>query len=212
MSGEKHDEDGRMKKPFYKSTFKGANEEMATLCTKSERKQKDQHMIFQKILKQHVTTNFKNPGDILPVIRDLIDPMFELLKDIQKRDSMSSYLSSRDITQPPTPVHVSSSDDPNTSRGVNVETGTPVQVQMEDGMDEAFKESLGFLYKEKMKLFASRRNVLRQNQIKLWGVIWGQCSPTLKTEIKGNDDFSGEMVKYDTVWLLGQLKLASVGA
>ena len=78
-------------------------------------------------------------------------------------------------------------------------------------MDEALKKSLDSLYKEEMKLFASRRNVLRQNQIKLWGVIWGQCSPALQTEIKGNEDFSSEMVKYDMVWLLGQLKFAAAG-
>ena len=60
-------------------------------------------------------------------------------------------------------------------------------------------------------MFASRRNILQQNQIKLWGVIWGQCSPALQTETKGNDDFIVESTKYYCVWLPQKLKLAAAG-
>ena len=53
--------------------------------------------------------------------------------------------------------------------------------------------------------------MLRQNQIKLWGVVWGQCSSALQTEIKGDDDFIGALGKYNTVWLLSKLKLVATG-
>ena len=62
-------------------------------------------------------------------------------------------------TQPPSPSPdiVSSSE-----QGGSV--GTEVTETIED---RALKESLDFLFKEEMKMFASRKSVLQQNQIKL---------------------------------------------
>ena len=71
----RNDKDNKGKRPFTRSNFKGANENIATLCTRAEKKQKDQYIVFQKSLEQHVSTAFTNPGDILPLIRELIDPM-----------------------------------------------------------------------------------------------------------------------------------------
>ena len=201
----RNEKENKNKKPFIRSVFKGANENVATLCTRAEKKKKDQYIIFQKSLEQHVTTSFTNPEDILPVIRDLIDPMKELLKGIPKRESMKDILGESPLTtQPPSPDIV-------TSGAQESEGGTNVFEPVETIEDSALKESLDFLYKEEMKMFANRRNVLQQNQIKLWGVIWGQCSPALQTEIKGNDDFLEESNKYNCVWLLQKLKLAAAG-
>ena len=201
----RNEKENKNKKPFIRSVFKGANENVATLCTRAEKKKKDQYIIFQKSLEQHVTTSFTNSGDILPVIRDLIDPMKELLKGIPKRESMKDILGESPLTtQPPSPDIV-------TSGAQESEGGTNVFEPVETIEDSALKESLDFLYKEEMKMFANRRNVLQQNQIKLWGVIWGQCSPALQTEIKGNDDFLEESNKYNCVWLLQKLKLAAAG-
>ena len=70
----RNDKDNKGKRFFARSIFKGANENIAVLCTKAEKKQKDQYIVFQKSLEQYVTTSFTNQGDILPVIRDLTDP------------------------------------------------------------------------------------------------------------------------------------------
>ena len=93
------------KKSFFRgTTFKGANEDIATLCTKAEHKQKDQYVVFQKRLEQHVTTNFTNPDDILSAVRNLADPMAELMKDLPRKETVYNYFygseESPPITQP----------------------------------------------------------------------------------------------------------------
>ena len=104
-----NDKDHKNKKPFIRSAFKGANESIATLCTRAEKKQKDQYITFQKSLEQHVTTSFTNPGDILPVIRDLADPMKELMNSIPRRVSMKDLLGESPLaTQSPSPDVVTS--------------------------------------------------------------------------------------------------------
>ena len=86
-----NDKDNRGKRTFIRSNFKGANESIATLCTRAERKRKDQYIVYQKSFEQYVTTTFSNPGDILPVIRDLADPMRELMKNIPKRETFLAF-------------------------------------------------------------------------------------------------------------------------
>lgn len=53
--------------------------------------------------------------------------------------------------------------------------------------------------------------MLRQHIIKLWGVVWGQCSPALQAEIKGDEGYSSNSSRYDVVWLLSALKLVAAG-
>ena len=202
------------KKSTYRTTlFKGANEDIATLCTKAERRQKDQYVVFQKSLEQHVTTNFTNPGDILPAVQNLIDPMTELMKDLPRKETVHNYLYGSDtsppITQPPTPVpdNITSGEG-----GDNSQVSPDIKIKSEgDSIDKELEESLNSLYKEEIKMFASRKNMLRQNQIKLWGVVWGQCSPALQTEVKGDDGFVTALGKYNIVWLLTRLKLTAAG-
>lgn len=77
--------------------------------------------------------------------------------------------------------------------------------------DMELRESLNSLYKEEIKVFSARKNTLRQNQIKLWGIIWGQCSPALRIEVKGDKEYFGAQLQYNIVWLLTKLKLAAAG-
>jgi len=53
------------------STFKGANEDIETLGTRIERNEKEQFLIFQKSLEQHVMTSFKNPVDIIVAVKEI---------------------------------------------------------------------------------------------------------------------------------------------
>ena len=89
------------------------------------------------------------------------------------------------------------------------EENIPVVENSEE--DIGLQESMNALYKEEIKMFATRKNILRQNQIKLWGVVWDQCSPALQTEVKGDEKFTTSLTQYDTVWLLSKLKLAAAG-
>jgi len=64
------------------STFKDANEDIETLLgTRIERKEKDQFLIFQKSLEQHVMTSFKNAADVIVAVKEISDPLKSLMKD-----------------------------------------------------------------------------------------------------------------------------------
>lgn len=109
---------GSNKKIFSRTNnFKGANENILTLYTKAERRQKDQYVLFQRSLEQYVTTNFSNAGDILPLVRDLVDPIVELVRNIPRKETAETYLSSVSssspsppLTQPQTPDNITTSN------------------------------------------------------------------------------------------------------
>lgn len=128
-------------------------------------------------------TEFHNPGDIFPAIRDMLDPIQPLMRDIPRKELATVYISVDTSTV--TPDSVSSSED----------VGGNVDHPVESPEQAALRESLGQLYKEEMKVFASRKNTLNQNIIKLWGIVWGQCSPALQAKIKGDDDYATKFVK-----------------
>jgi hypothetical protein len=62
-----------------------------------------------------------------------------------------------------------------------------------------------------MRVFASRRSVAKQNKTKLYGVIWGQCSPALQSELTGDTDFKEKSSVFDCIWVLQKIKLISAG-
>ena len=43
---------------------------------------------------------------------------------------------------------------------------------------------------------------LDHNKTKLYGTIWGQCSPTFKSEIIGNEDYKEKIKEFDCIWLM----------
>ena len=61
-----------------------------------------------------------------------------------------------------------------------------------DDKDEIaeLKDSAHSLHKENLKLFAMRRQHLNNNKIRLFGVIWGQCSASLQSEISSLQDLT----------------------
>ena len=86
-----------------------------------------------------------------------------------------------------------------------------MELSADDQKDDALMESIQKLHMEEMKVFAARRSVAKQNKTKLYGVIWGQCSPALQSELMGEPDFKEKSSAFDCIWLLGRLKLISAG-
>ena len=157
--------------------FKGANESIATLGTRLERKDKDQFLSFQKSLEQHVMTEFKNPADIVIAVREIKDPIKLLLKDMP------------------------------TEADLVADMGLTVDQQM----DTSMMASINKLFGEDMKVFAGQRLVVKQNKTKLYGVIWGQCTSALQSELMGDPAYKMKLTEFDCVWLLSTLKLLSAG-
>ena len=188
--------------------FKGTNETLANLYTKSKRRAREQFTVFQKSIAQHSMTDLTNPGDIILAIRDLKDPMSLLMLDLPHRESASEYALVMGST-PTTTSNVGVSDD-NGEHGVELNNITSFPT-IENPEAAAFRESLHQLYKEETKVFASRCIVFRQNIIKLWGVTWGQYPPALEAELKGDEEYTTKAYTYDVVWLLIVLKLLAAG-
>ena len=52
--------------------------------------------------------------------------------------------------------------------------------------------------KSKVKVFQQTKD----NLVKIYGLIWGQCSAGLQTAIKGEDGYDDAVDSHDVVWLL----------
>ena len=61
------------------------------------------------------------------------------------------------------------------------------------------------------KQFAIRIGTLNTNVTKIYGYIWGQCTPGVQADIKSKKDFETESSKYNALWLLLEVKKISAG-
>ena len=72
-----------------------------------------------------------------------------------------------------------------------------------DLTDEEAELAVRVLLKtEEVKKFGARKQLAKDNTVKAFGLIWGQCSPGLQTSIKGEDGYEGALDIHDLVWLL----------
>ena len=71
----------------------------------------------------------------------------------------------------------------------------------DDELDE-IKEAVTDLYTQDMKLYTTRKQSLRQNMVKLYGIIWGNCTHALQTKIAAVVDYEEKSKEYDCLWLV----------
>ena len=83
----------------------------------------------------------------------------------------------------------------------------------EEGKSGAAEEMYGIkkMFDEELKAFMNQKKTLDDNIIKMFGVIWGQCSPALQEAIKGTSSSTDKLDDFDAVWLYEQAKLHSSG-
>jgi len=98
-----------------------------------------------------VLRDFDNPRDIVIVIRDLEEPVTELLK------INPSKLTTEEVT------------------GVIL-----VAMKTEEGKD-----------------YVKRSHTLQNNLPKLYGLMWGQCTPGLQSELQGDLSYKEKSKDYD---------------
>lgn len=55
-----------------------------------------------------------------------------------------------------------------------------------------------------MSQYAKKRNQLKENMAKLWGVIMGQCTKALVEALRAEHDFEQEQVAYNSIMLVTQ--------
>ena len=59
---------------------------------------------------------------------------------------------------------------------------------------------------EEVKKFGARRQLAKDNLVKVYGLIWGQCSPGLQTAMKGEDGYDDALDGHDVLLLLENLQ------
>jgi len=63
----------------------------------------------------------------------------------------------------------------------------------------------------KYKKFIDRREKLDDNMNKVYGLVIGQCSPALRSTLKGDSEYDVRLSTYDSLWLLKKLKTITAG-
>ena len=72
-----------------------------------------------------------------------------------------------------------------------------------DLTEEQAKLAVKVLLKmEEVKKFGARKQLVKDNTVKAFGLLWGQCSPGLQTSIKGENGYEGALDIHDLIWLL----------
>ena len=67
------------------------------------------------------------------------------------------------------------------------------------------REIANDLKKAEIRIFAERRKTVKSNLTSLWGVILGQCTPSLKEEVRAMEGYEDRAAAYDSIWFLQML-------
>ena len=161
--------------------FKGKVTELATLGTRDKSKV-DSFLVFQKELHEHVLANYKFPSDIAYLVKEMSNPVHNLMKSIPTLSKLKKEW--------------------------DMEGDESLLAEEEKSTIEDLKELLS----PEQKAFVDRKSTLTQNLSKLYGLIWGQCTPKLKEDVMGMDEYEVKSNEYACLWLLEKVKATSSGA
>eukprot|EP00957_Ditylum_brightwellii_P060834 4618602-Ditylum_brightwellii.AAC.1 len=67
------------------------------------------------------------------------------------------------------------------------------------------------IWKEKLSKHNRRIKLIEDNMEKLCGIVMGQCTESLKSEIKGENDYEDAEMDSNALWLLQTVKKISAG-
>ena len=77
--------------------------------------------------------------------------------------------------------------------------------------EDAKSKKLLMLQDSQMKLYAAREMEMRDNLVRIYSYVWGQCTPGLQAEVMAHEDFKSYHEDKDPIWLLMFLKLTTAG-
>jgi hypothetical protein len=67
------------------------------------------------------------------------------------------------------------------------------------------------ILQQEVKEFLLRKKTIQNNLDKIYGLVWGQCSQSLQSVMKGDVEYKEKSVAADCVWLLQNLKKITSG-
>ena len=121
---------------------------------------------FMEKMVDYVLREFDNANDILPLVRDQIDPFTDF-----ETNNMPT-----DLTD-----------------------------------DEKQSDVKVAIQQQRIKMYVTREMKLQNNIFKIYGLIKGQCSHTLKAVLKQETDYESKDRNQDVIWLMGKLKSLTSG-
>ena len=68
-----------------------------------------------------------------------------------------------------------------------------------------------YMQQERIKSYIVRENTLKDNVIKVYGLIWRQCTSALQAVIKGTNGYTIRSRGHDMIWLLEQIQSVTSG-
>ena len=166
------------------SKYVGNEKQLAVLGVKNDEHKTDNFLVFQRLIENHVLTTFDHSGDIAYLVQELAELMPRLMKQMPTIKSLK-----KDYGIDP------SVDD--------------TKLSAED--QETVKELKDLLATER-KAFVGRKSVLQSNHAKLFGLIWGQCTPLLQQDLRNLTKYKKAYESRDCLWLMNELKKSSSGS
>ena len=115
------------------------------------------------------------------------------------------------------------SNDKKTSKEIHAEEGyhflpppsgneTAAQQEAERELENQDNTQMtNVLFASHIKSMQESRKILSQNLVKLWAVIYGQCTPVLQEEISGDPEYATKSANFDSIWLLQTLQNVTAG-
>ena len=64
---------------------------------------------------------------------------------------------------------------------------------------------------EDIKKNVKKMSTLRQNIIKLYGIIWGHCSSVLQREMERDSEYITKYLTYNCIWLFTKVNMCTSG-
>ena len=72
--------------------------------------------------------------------------------------------------------------------------------------EKSLLKDLEGLLGAEIKSFVTQKATLQSNHAKLFGLLWGQCTPALQSDIKHTQEYKEKRDLRDCLWLMKQLK------
>ena len=84
----------------------------------------------------------------------------------------------------------------------------PDIIKAEDGSDKPPNTGDVRIWEKKYDLFLKREMMFENNKNKLFSIIWGQCTQSMKDEVTGIKGYLSRRQSRDCIWLIKEIKTA----
>lgn len=164
--------------------FKGAVKHLSVIGVRNDQYRTNNFLTFQRSIENHVLSTFNYSGDIAYLVQVIENPMPRLMKMMPTLKSLKK------------------------DYGIDENKHDSELTTDELAMVEELKELLA----TGQKAFVSRKGALQANYPTLFGLIWGQCMPSLQQDLRNLQNYKDAYDTRHCLWLMTELKKSATGS